>query len=90
MNQILIVPNSFLRKKTKEVESVNARELDISKKMIDIMLAAPGVGLAANQIGIEKSIITINFHDEQKKKNSEIIKIFVFYYFYVFFIYFYM
>lgn len=70
MNQILIVPNSFLRKKTKEVESVNAHELDISKKMIDIMLAAPGVGLAANQIGIEKSIITINFHDEQKKKNK--------------------
>tara|TARA_Y100000996_G_scaffold305478_1_gene242506 strand:+ start:1583 stop:2095 length:513 start_codon:yes stop_codon:yes gene_type:complete len=70
MNQILIVPNSFLRKKTKEVESVNACELDISKKMIDIMLAAPGVGLAANQIGIEKSIITINFHDEQKKKNK--------------------
>ena len=70
MNQILIVPNSFLRKKTKEVESVNAHELDISKKMIDIMLAAPGVGLAANQIGIEKSIITINFHDEQKKKSK--------------------
>ena len=70
MNQILIVPNSFLRKKTKEVESVNARELDISKKMIDIMLAAPGVGLAANQIGIEKSIVTINFHDEQKKKSK--------------------
>ncbi len=70
MNQILIVPNSFLRKKTKEVESVNALELDISKKMIDIMLAAPGVGLAANQIGIEKSIVTINFHDEQKKKSK--------------------
>ena len=34
------------------------------------MLAAPGVGLAANQIGIEKSIVTINFHDEQKKKNK--------------------
>ena len=42
------------------------KEVEISKQMIDIMLKAPGVGLAANQIGILKKIITVNILDSKK------------------------
>ena len=38
--------------------------------MIDLMLKAPVVGLAANQIGILKKIETINLHNENNKKNK--------------------
>ena len=34
-------------------------EIDLSKKMVDVMLSVPGVGLAANQIGILKKIVTV-------------------------------
>ena len=35
--------------------------------MMDLVQIAPGVGLAANQIGILKSIIVINIKDEELK-----------------------
>ena len=38
--------------------------------MIDIMLKAPGVGLAANQVGVLKKIITVNIHNEEKGKDN--------------------
>ncbi len=70
MNQIIYVPDPILRKNSRTIEKVTIKEIDISKKMIDLMLKAPGVGLAANQIGILKKIVTINLPDEKKEKNK--------------------
>ena len=66
MSKILLVPDPKLRETCLSIERVTKSEIDLSKKMIKIMLKAPGVGLAANQIGILKKIITINFQDEKK------------------------
>jgi len=41
--------------------------INISKKMIEIMKSTPGAGLAANQIGILKKIITINIQDHERE-----------------------
>ena len=54
MDKILLVPDPLLRQKAKNLKKVTSNDIDLSKKMIDIMLKAPGVGLAANQIGILK------------------------------------
>ena len=70
MKKILFVPNPILRQKAEPLKKITYKELDISKKMIDIMLSAPGVGLAANQIGILKQIITVNIPDEKKNKEK--------------------
>ena len=35
--------------------------------MIELLKNAPGVGLAANQIGILKKIVTVHIQDEEKK-----------------------
>ena len=48
MNQILYVPDPILRQTSKKIKKITSKEIDISKKMIDLMLKAPGVGLAAN------------------------------------------
>ena len=69
MEKILYVPNPILRKEAQYIKTITSNEIDISKRMIDIMLRAPGVGLAANQIGILKQIITIHINNE--KKNTE-------------------
>ena len=66
MDKILLVPDPLLRQKAKNLKTVTSNDIDLSKKMIDIMLKAPGVGLAANQVGILKKIITVNIHNEQK------------------------
>ena len=35
--------------------------------MIEIMKKAPGVGLAANQIGVLKQIVTVHIKDKEKE-----------------------
>ena len=54
MDKILLVPSSILRQKAKILKKITPEDIDFSKKMIDIMLKAPGVGLAANQVGVLK------------------------------------
>ena len=66
MDKILLVPNPFLRQKAKNLKTVTSNDIDLSKKMIDIMLKAPGVGLAANQVSVLKKIVTVNIHNEEK------------------------
>ena len=65
MDKILFVPHPKLRQQAKTIIKVTQSEIDLSKKMVDVMLDAPGVGLAANQIGILKKTVCI--HDEEKK-----------------------
>lgn len=70
MNKILFVPNPKLRQQAEIIKKVTKKEIDLSKKMIDIMLNAPGVGLAANQIGILKKIVTVHIRNEEKGTNK--------------------
>jgi peptide deformylase len=62
MNKILFVPNAKLRQQSETIKKITKKDIDLSKKMIDIMLKVLGVGLAANQIGVLKKIVTIHIH----------------------------
>ena len=54
---ILTEPNKILRQISKPVESVGDEERRLMEDMLDTMYAAPGIGLAAIQIGVPKRII---------------------------------
>mgnify|MGYP001300362201 FL=1 len=69
MKKILYVPNPILRQKAKTIKNIISKEINISKKMIDMMLKAPGVGLAANQIGVLKKIVTVNIKSSEDNDN---------------------
>ena len=71
MDKLLYVPNPLLRQKADKIQSVGIKEKEIAKKMMQIMIKAPGVGLAANQIGILKQIVTIFFVDQETKKETQ-------------------
>ena len=71
MDKILFVPNPLLRHKANKIKKVTNNEILIAKKMRDIMNKAPGVGLAANQIGILKEIVTVSFVDQNTKNKIE-------------------
>ena len=70
MNEILIVPHPLLRQKTKPLTKVTEEDIILSNKMLGIMKKAPGVGLAANQIGILKSIVTVIIQNPEKNINK--------------------
>ncbi|MBU1866871.1 MAG: peptide deformylase [Candidatus Margulisbacteria bacterium] len=57
---ILKFPNPILRKRCRAVKKVTAEVVRLIDKMIEIMHAAPGVGLAAPQIGQSLQVIVVD------------------------------
>lgn len=53
-----------LRMKPKPVEDIDDKIKTLVTDMIETMYDAPGVGLAANQIGVMKQIAVFDAHDE--------------------------
>lgn len=53
-----------LRMKTKPVADIDDAVRNLVEDMIETMYEAPGVGLAANQIGVPKRIAVFDAHDE--------------------------
>lgn len=54
----------MLRMKTKPVADIDDAVRNLVEDMIETMYEAPGVGLAANQIGVPKRIAVFDAHDE--------------------------
>ena len=71
--EILLVPNELLRQKANRLINITSEDIKIANQMMDTMIKAPGVGLAANQVGILKQIITINFEDKESDKRANYI-----------------
>ena len=68
VKQILIEPNKLLRQISKPVEKVGDVERALMDDMLDTMYDAPGIGLAAVQIGIPKRIIVMDISRDESKK----------------------
>ena len=66
MKKILYVPHPVLRQKSLDLKRIEKEDLLLAEEMMDIMIKAPGVGLAANQIGVLKKIVTINIQDKEQ------------------------
>ena len=65
---ILTEPNKLLRQISKPVDRVGKIEQKLMDDMLETMYAAPGIGLAAIQIGIPKRIIVMDISKEEGKK----------------------
>ncbi len=78
--KILIEPDPILRKKCEPLEKVDDQVRKLMRDMIETMYEAPGIGLAAIQIGILKKIVVIDISKKEDKKeplflvNPEIIQ----------------
>ena len=65
---IITEPNKLLRQISRLVESVGKEEQKLMDDMLETMYAAPGIGLAAIQIGVPKRIIVMDICKEEGKK----------------------
>ena len=66
--QILTIPDPLLRKVSEPVTSVNTEVKNLMDDMLETMYAAPGIGLAAVQVGVLKRIIVIDLSKNGQKK----------------------
>ena len=79
IKKILTEPDPFLRQKSSEVEQVTDETRKLMDDMLETMYDAPGIGLAAIQIGVPKRVIVIDLSRDEKKNplyfvNPKIIK----------------
>ena len=60
LRQIIQVGDPVLRKKSKKVEKIDAKLIQLLEDMVETMYDADGVGLAAPQVGILKRVVVID------------------------------
>ena len=63
IRQIVQIGDPVLRKKSKVVEKIDAKIIQLLDDMADTMYHADGVGLAAPQVGILKRVVVIDIGD---------------------------
>ena len=68
IRKILTEPDPFLRQLSYDIEKVNDEARKLMDDMLETMYAAPGIGLAAIQLGVPKRIIVIDLSKEEEKK----------------------
>ena len=66
--QILTEPNRTLREKSSIVEKVDSSIQKLMDDMLETMYAAPGIGLAAIQVGVPKRVIVLDISQKEGPK----------------------
>ena len=69
LRKIIIEPDPILRKKCEPLEKVDTDTKKLMDDMLETMYTAPGIGLAAVQIGILKRLVVIDISRDEEKKN---------------------
>ena len=68
IREILTVPNPLLKQKSQPVERVDDELRALMDDMLETMYAAPGIGLAAIQIGVPKRVIVMDLSRDDEDK----------------------
>jgi peptide deformylase len=65
---IVTYPDPILTGKARKVADVNGDTKKLMEDMLETMYAAPGVGLAAPQVGVDRRIIVVDAGGEEKRE----------------------
>ncbi len=71
--KILTYPDKFLSEPTKPVENIDETIQNLIKDMASIMYQAPGIGLAAIQVGINKSLLVYDVSPRDEKRSLQVL-----------------
>lgn len=71
--EVLTYPNRFLGRPTKPVENIDGKLQKIIDNMAETMYDAPGAGLAAIQVGFDKSIIVFDTLPRETEKSLHVL-----------------
>ena len=71
--KILTYPDTFLKQTAKPVKNIDGAIQKIIDDMAATMYQAPGVGLAAIQVGCDKSILIYDISPEEEKPSLQVL-----------------
>ena len=70
LRQIVTLPDPILRRKARPVTRFDEELQTLIDDMIETMREAPGVGLAAPQVGISERVIVVEYMAKMKKTSK--------------------
>jgi len=68
VRDLIILPDPMLRQVSKPVEKVDSATLKLWDDMLETMYAAPGIGLAAVQVGEPRRLLVVDLAREGEEK----------------------
>jgi peptide deformylase len=72
LRDIIILPDKRLRQESEPVKAVDAEVRALVDDMFETMYKAPGVGLAAIQVGVPCRIVTVDTAKKDEPKNPQV------------------
>jgi peptide deformylase len=72
IRDILIIPDKRLRLKSEAVKTVDKSLRALIDDMFETMYAAPGIGLAAIQIGVPKRVVIMDLAKKEEPKQPQV------------------
>jgi peptide deformylase len=73
LHPIVILPDSKLRLRSAPVGAVTDEVRALAADMLETMYAAPGIGLAAIQIGVPKRLVVIDLGKTEEERNPVVL-----------------
>ena len=71
VREIVFVPDPVLRKKAKTVTRFDDKLQTLIDDMVETMRAAPGVGLAASQVGVLERVIVVEYYENEDDEDDD-------------------
>lgn len=70
IREIVTVPDEVLRRKARKVTVFDANLQKLIDDMVETMREAPGVGLAAPQVGISERLIVVEYAEDDEEEDA--------------------
>lgn len=71
LRKVITVPDEVLRRKAREVKKFDDNLRTLIDDMVETLREAPGIGLAAPQIGVLEQVVVIEFAEEKENAENE-------------------
>jgi peptide deformylase len=71
--EILTYPNKFLTQPTKPLEDIDGKVQEMIDQMVTTMYSAPGIGLAAIQVGWDRSLLLYDISAADKQHSLNVL-----------------
>ncbi len=71
IREIVTVPDPVLRRKAQKVTKFDDKLQTLIDDMVETMREAPGVGLAAPQIGVLEQVIVVEYYEKEEDEERE-------------------
>ena len=73
LRKIILIPDQQLRMVSKTIEKIDKSVLQLADDMLETMYDAPGIGLAAIQVGIAQRMVVIDLAKKDEPKEPMVI-----------------